>query len=73
MTDIAYLIPGVGLDKDEKNRREQIANEMTTGNVTVVDVDEGPLTIESGVEEAWCVYGAMKKAVEIENPHSMAL
>lgn len=67
MTEIAYLIPGVGLDEAEKNRRERIANEMTTGTVTVVDVDEGPLTIESGVEEAWCVYGAMKKAVEIES------
>lgn len=64
---IAYLVPGVGLDAAELDRRERIANELTVGDVTVMDVDEGPLTIESGVEEAWCVVGALKRADEIQS------
>ncbi len=70
MTDIAYLVPGTGLDPDEQQRRERIANELTTGSVSVIQAgDTGPTSIESGVEEAWCVVGEMQKAHEIRNQY----
>lgn len=55
MTDIAYLVPGQGLESAELDRRERIANELTAADVTVVDADDGPLSIESEVEHKWCV------------------
>lgn len=68
MIDIVYLVPGTGLANEERNRRERIANELTPDsvNVDVVEAtDTGPTSIESGVEEAWCVIGTMKKAYEV--------
>jgi len=69
MTDIAYLVPGTGLHTEELQRRERIANELTaTSNVRVVQSGErGPTSIESGVEEAWCVLDSMRKAHEIRD------
>lgn len=67
MVEIAYLVPGTGLDDAELDRREQIANELTTGDVRVVKADAGPLSIESSVEEAWCVVDTMRKAHEIRD------
>jgi allantoin racemase len=65
MPEIAYLVPGVGLDDEERTRRERIANDLCAGDVTVVAADSGPLSIEGGVEEAWCVVGELRKAHEI--------
>ena len=67
MTEIAYLVPGTGLDDAELDRRERIANELTTGDVRVVEADDGPSSIESSVEEAWCTVGTMRKAHEIRD------
>lgn len=67
MPEIAYLVPGVGLDDEERKRRERVANELCAGDVTVVAADAGPLSIESSVEEAWCVVGELRKAHEIED------
>lgn len=68
MVEIAYLVPGTGLDAEERARRERIANELTTGSVTVVQAaTDGPTSIESGVEEAWCVLGELQKAWEIRD------
>lgn len=64
---VAYLVPGVGLDEEELDRRERIANELTVGNVSVIDVEEGPLTVESGVEEAWAEVAALARAHEIQS------
>lgn len=65
---IAYLIPGVGLSPEERTRRERIANELSTGVVTVVQTgDFGPTSIESAVEEAWCVVGSLQTAHEIRH------
>jgi len=50
VTDIAYLVPGQGLETAELDRREGIANELTDASVTVLDADHGPLSIESEVE-----------------------
>lgn len=55
VTDIAYLVPGRGLDEAELDRREDVANDLTDAAVSVVDADEGPLSIESEVEHEWCV------------------
>jgi len=62
--EIAYLVPGVGLDDAELARRERIANELTTGAVSVVETRDGPSSIESGVEEAWAGVAAARTAHE---------
>ncbi|GAB7095187.1 aspartate/glutamate racemase family protein [Halolamina litorea] len=70
MVDVCYLVPGVGLPSKEKERRERVANELTPGHVdvTVVEADgPGPTSIESAVEEYWCVVGSMKTAHRIED------
>lgn len=64
---VAYLVPGVGLDGAELDRRERIANDLTVGEVSVLDVDSGPLTVESAVEEAWAAVAALIRADEIES------
>ncbi|MFD1514339.1 aspartate/glutamate racemase family protein [Halomarina rubra] len=64
--EIAYLIPGVGLADEELARRERIANELTTGSVTVVETTApGPSSIESGIEEAWAGVSAAQTGYEI--------
>lgn len=68
MTDICYLVPGVGLGEEEKARREAVANDLTPPHVdvTVVEADgPGPTSIESAVEEAWCVLGTMRTGYRI--------
>jgi len=70
MVDIAYLVPGTGLPTEERQRRERIANELTTGSVEVLEAGgEGPSSIASGVEEAWCVVGEMRTAHEIRDDY----
>lgn len=72
MTEVVYLVPGVGMSDDEQHRRERIANELTAADVNVDVVqaaDGGPTSIESGVEEAWCVLGAMTGAYEVEDDY----
>jgi allantoin racemase len=70
MIDVCYLVPGVGLPSEEKERRERVANDLTPGHVDVTVVEAegpGPTSIESAVEEYWCVVGSMKTAHEIES------
>lgn len=70
MVDVCYLVPGVGLPTEEKERRERIAGELTPGHVevTVAEADgPGPTSIESAVEELWCTVGSMQKAYRIES------
>ncbi len=70
MVDVCYLVPGVGLPNDEKERRERVANELTPDHVdvTVIEADgPGPTSIESAVEEYWCVVGSMKTAHRIQS------
>jgi allantoin racemase len=55
MTEIAYLVPGQGLESAELDRRERIANELIAADVTVIGADDGALSIESEVEHEWCV------------------
>lgn len=60
MYSIAYLVPGNGLDADELERREGIANELVRADVTVLDTDRGPKSIESEVEHEWSVPGGLE-------------
>lgn len=60
MVSIAYLIPGVGLTDTELDRREKIANSLVPDDVTVLEAESGPLSIENTVEEQWAVPGLMK-------------
>lgn len=51
--DIAFLGATTGKEPDEIQRREDVANQMVSANVTYLTVDSGPLSVESEVEEAW--------------------
>lgn len=71
MAAIAYLVPGSGMAEAEQDRRERIANDLTPSDATV-DVratDTGPTSIESGVEEAWSVVGAMTEAYDLQDDY----
>jgi hypothetical protein len=52
MMKILYLVPGL-MDKMEQTRREKIANNWVSNGVLVEvkAVDDGPILIESSVEE----------------------
>jgi allantoin racemase len=69
MSDLAYLVPGVGLDEAELERREGIANTLVADDVTVLEAGEGPLSIESSVEEEWSVTGVMKLVAAHEDEY----
>jgi allantoin racemase len=64
---IAYLVPGVGLAGGELDRRERIANELVPDDVRVLEAGEGPLSIESTVEEEWSAVGVMRMIAEHED------
>lgn len=66
MARLAYLVPGVGLDEAEIERREGIANDLVTDDVRVIAADSGPLSIESTVEEQWSVVGLLELLPTIE-------
>jgi len=67
MTSIAYVVPGIGLDNEELQRREEIANTLVTDEVQILEANEGPLSIESTVEEEWSVIGVMKLIADRED------
>lgn len=72
MVNVCYLVPGVGLPDEEKDRRQRVANDLTPGHVDVAVVEAdgpGPTSIESAVEEAWCVVGSMKTAHRIQDEY----
>lgn len=72
MTALVYLVPGTGLATEEQDRRERIANELTPPHVSVdvVEADgPGPSSIESGIEEEWCVVGSMQTAHRLRDEY----
>lgn len=60
MPKIAYLVPGVGLEDEELDRREEIANDLVSDDVTVLEAGSGPLSIENSVEEEWAAMGLLQ-------------
>jgi len=72
MSKILYLVPGVGMPEEEKKRREKLANSFLTqekNRVFVEAVDEGPISIESSIEEFMSVGGTLKKLVEVQGQY----
>jgi allantoin racemase len=67
MMNILYLLPGDGMFADEIDRRTSIAKSLTSceTNVTVMEVGEGPLSIESAVEEYMSIGPMLRKLVDI--------
>lgn len=69
MVDVCYLVPGVGLPSEERERRERVSNELTPDHVDVSVLEAegpGPTSIESAVEELWCTVGSMQTAHRVE-------
>jgi len=64
MMNIAYLIPGVGLTREEKTRRLRILRKIGAGNpnVGLFEVDEGPGAIETAEDELAAVEPVVKLA-----------
>lgn len=66
MSKIAYLVPGVGLEDDELDRREEIANDLVADEVRVLKAGSGPLSIENSVEEEWAAVGILRLVGQYE-------
>jgi len=65
---IGYVIPGIGLTSEEEERRKGIANQIVTNStVDIIGVDEGPLTIENCVEEAFAASSYLPKIYNLQN------
>jgi allantoin racemase len=69
VSEILYFMPGVGVSKEEKSRREGIANTFLASpanHVTVDNSDEGPLSIESSIESDMCIPGMLRKVIALK-------
>jgi len=76
MATILYLVPGVGMSEKEKHRREKLANDFLTNKtnrVIVEDIDEGPKSIESTVEEALTAKGVLKKLAQVQDQYDAVI
>jgi allantoin racemase len=64
---ILYLLPGDGMSEDEITSRTSIANSLADSNshVSVMEVGEGPLSIESTIEEYMSIGPMLRKLVYI--------
>ncbi len=64
---ILYLMPGTGMPDDEIERRTDIVNSITRygTTVTVNEVGEGPLSIESTIEADISIGPMLKKLLEV--------
>ncbi len=65
--EILYLLPGAGMPEEELERRTKTANSLARPdtNVTVFEVGEGPLSIESAIEEEIAIAPMLRKLLEI--------
>jgi allantoin racemase len=65
--EILYLLPGDGMPDDELNRRRKTANAIARPDtkVTVMEVGEGPLSIESAIEHHMAVAPMLRKLLKI--------
>lgn len=65
---IGYVIPGIGLTSEEEERRKGIANKIAVNStVDIISVDNGPLTIENCVEEAFAASSYLSKIYKLQN------
>jgi len=65
--ELLYLLPGTGMPLEETERRTKIANSISRPdtNVSVKEVGEGPLSIESSIEQHLAIGPMLKKLLEI--------
>jgi len=67
---IGYVIPGIGLTREEAERRKKIANDIVLNStVEILGVDSGPLTIENCVEEAFAASSYLSKIYSLQNAY----
>lgn len=71
LVKIAYIVPGVGLEYSELERRRTILNALAfKGNVVdVITAVEGPYTIESSIEEEYAAVSYLSKLYEIKDDY----
>ena len=64
---ILYLLPGKGMSDSEIDRRTNITNSISRKGteISVMEVGEGPLSIESAIEEYMAIGPMLTKLVEI--------
>ncbi|MFX0124968.1 MAG: hypothetical protein ACFFAE_15155, partial [Candidatus Hodarchaeota archaeon] len=65
--NLLYLLPGTGMPGDEINRRTKITNSIARSDtqVSVMEVGEGPLSIESSIEEYIAIGPMLRKLLDI--------
>jgi len=64
---IGYVIPGIGLSKEESERRRAIANSIAhNSEVDIIGVDQGPTTIETCVEETYASSSYLSKIYNLQ-------
>jgi allantoin racemase len=70
MTKILYLVPGL-MDKMEQTRREKIANNWVSNGVLVEvkAVDDGPISIESSVEEDIAAASVLRAIIRFQKSY----
>ncbi|MEM3404435.1 MAG: aspartate/glutamate racemase family protein [Nitrososphaeria archaeon] len=67
---IGYIIPGIGLSKEESKRRRTIANSIVhNSEVDIIGVDQGPMTIETCVEEAYASSSYLSKIYNLQRAY----
>ncbi|MEM0453955.1 MAG: aspartate/glutamate racemase family protein [Sulfolobales archaeon] len=69
MVRIAYIVPGIGLELPELERRQSILRNLVfkDNTVDVIIINEGPYTIESGIEEEYAAVSYLNKLYEIKD------
>lgn len=71
MANIGYLIPGTGLDDNERTRRNMILSKLASDGtcIELVEVDEGPPSIESEEDEQAAIPHLVKLSQEKQNDY----
>ncbi|TFF95699.1 hypothetical protein EU546_02810 [Candidatus Thorarchaeota archaeon] len=66
--ELLYVLPGAGMPLDELKRRADTANRISRAgtNVSVVEVGEGPISIESAVEDFMSVGPMLRFLYELD-------
>jgi allantoin racemase len=72
MAKILYVLPLTGIGEYERKKREKLASSFLTNpkNQLVMEaVDEGPLSIESTIEEYWSGVNTLKKIASVQHSY----
>jgi allantoin racemase len=72
MAKIFYVLPIIGIGEDERKRREKLPNSFLSdlkNQLVMETVDEGPLSIESTIEEYWSGVNTVKKIASVQHTY----